>query len=103
MARRSRNEGSVHQLDGKWIAVIELPRTPAGKRIRRRRVASTKTEALRLLRDMRKELDQHGAPTDRRRSVTDAVEAYWQARQGAERSTGTFERDRWMLDTIVER
>ena len=102
MARRSRNEGSVHQLDGKWIAALELPRTPSGKRIRRRRVADTKTEALRFLREMRKELDQHGAPADRRRSVADAVEAYWQARQGAERSTGTFERDRWMLDTIVE-
>ena len=102
MARRSRNEGSVHQLDGKWIAVLELPRTPAGKRVRRRRVASTKTEALRLLREMRKELEQHGAPTDRRRSVAHAVEDYWRTRQGAERAAGTFERDRWMLDTIVE-
>jgi integrase len=65
-------------------------------------VASTKTEALRLLREMRKELEQHGAPADQRRSMVDAVEDFWRTRQGADRSAGTFERDRWMLDVIVE-
>ena len=102
MSRRSKNEGSIHELNGKWIAVIELPRRPNGKRVRRRRVASTKTEALRLLREMRKELEQHGAPVDQRRSMVDAVEDFWRTRQGADRSAGTFERDRWMLDVIVE-
>lgn len=102
MARRSKNEGSVHQLDGQWIAVVELPRTAAGRRVRRRRVAATKTEALRLLREMRSEVERNGSTADSRRSVADAVESYWQARQGAGRTDDTLERDRWMLDTITE-
>lgn len=102
MARRSKNEGSVHQLDGKWIAAIELPRTATGKRIRRRRVATTKTEALRLLREMQREIDQNGSTADSRRSIADAVESFWQTRQGAQRTADTFERDRWMLDVIED-
>ena len=102
MARRSKHEGSVHQLDGRWIAVIELPRTPGGRRVRRRRVADTKTEALRLLREMRSEIERNGSTTDSRRSVADAVESYWQRRQGAGRSAETLDRDRWMLDTITD-
>ena len=41
MARRSRSEGSVHQVDGRWVAVLELPRKANGKRVRRRRFAPT--------------------------------------------------------------
>jgi len=51
---------------------------------------------------MRNELEQSGAPSDQRRSLADAVEDFWRTRQGADRSAGTFERDRWMLDVIVE-
>ena len=102
MPRRSKHEGSVHQLDGKWIAVLELPRAASGRRVRRRRVASTRTEALKLLREMRREVDRNGTTADRRRSVSEAVESYWQARQGSGRSSETLERDRWMLDVITD-
>lgn len=102
MARRSKNEGSVHQLDGRWVAVIELPRSAAGRRVRRRRVAATKTEALQSLRDMRSEVERNGSTTDSRRSIGDAVESYWQTRKGAGRTGDTLERDRWMLDTISD-
>ena len=102
MARRSKNEGSVHELDGRWITVIELPRLASGRRVRRRRVAATKTEALRLLRQMHNEVAEHGAAADSRRSVADAVESYWQIRQGSHHTADTLERDRWMLDVIKD-
>jgi integrase len=102
MARRSSREGSVHQLGERWVAAIELPPTPTGRRVRRRRFAKTKTEALRLLREMRQDMERNGAVADNRRTVAEAIQSFWDTRQGANRRDDTFERDRWMLDMIQE-
>ena len=39
MVRRSAGEGSVYQSDSGWVAAIELPPGPSGKRVRRKRKA----------------------------------------------------------------
>lgn len=73
MARRSRDEWPVHRLGRWWVAVLELQRAPNGRRVRRRRFAATKTGALQLLREMKREVGQTGSTSDTSRSVADAV------------------------------
>lgn len=102
MARRSRHEGSVHQVDGRWVAAIELPRTGDGKRVRRRRMASTKTEAQRLLREMQQELASKGKLQDSRRTVSEAIDDYRAAQRGSEAAAATVVRKEWMLAAIEE-
>ena len=78
MARRSgTGEGSIIQTDnGRWAAVIELPRGADGKRNRRWRRARTKAEAQALLRQMRDELHRSGSIADANRTVAEAVAEY---------------------------
>ena len=102
MARRSRSEGSVHQVDGRWVAVLELPRKANGKRVRRRRFAPTKTEAIRLLRKMRAELSQYGALPDSTRRLNDTLDDFYRYREGQGLAPATLDRDRWMLQIIRE-
>ena len=71
--RRPSAEGTIFQLpDGRWAAVIDLPRHPNGRRNRRKREAPTKSQAQELLREMRREIDRFGSlpPADRRISQT---------------------------------
>jgi integrase len=51
---------------------------------------------------MRKEVEHTGAVADNRRTMNDAIESFWEARQGQDRQDDTFERDRWMLDMVQE-
>ena len=51
---------------------------------------------------MKREIEKSGATSDTRRSVSDAVDAFWDARTGSERRHKTFEHDRWMLDIILD-
>jgi len=75
VARRSANDGTVVQTaNGRWAAVIELPRSGDGKRQRRWRRARTKAEAQQLLREMRDELHRTATISNGTRTVAEAVE-----------------------------
>lgn len=77
MSRRPPAEGSVFQLpDGRWAATIDLPRQPNGRRNRRKREAPTKTEALKKLRDMRREIEDYGGLGRTDRKVSDTLDDY---------------------------
>ncbi len=60
---------------GRWVGQAELPRTPDGKRNRRRVVGKTKTAVLDKLKELHKDLDKGivpqtgGCPEFRRTSV----------------------------------
>ena len=102
MSRRSSGDGSIIQTDnGRWAAVIELPRGSDGKRTRRWRRARTKAEAQRLLREMRAELSQSGSISDATRTVAEAVDEYRALRASTQGlSDGTIEQDEWPLKLI---
>lgn len=77
MSRRPAAEGTVFQLaDGRWAAVIDLPRHPSGKRNRRKRERSTKAEALIELKAMRREIDDHGRLTRSDRRISQTLHDY---------------------------
>ncbi len=99
MSRRSPNEGSIYRTEHGWTAEVSL-RGSDGRRVRRKRRARTRTEANRLLREMKTDLAAGGLADERRR-VTEALEAYWQMRQGKGLAAKTLELDRWMLDLIA--
>jgi len=81
MARRTPNEGTVFQSkNGRWVAMIELPRQGDGKRRRRMRRARTKSEAIALLREMQEELRRSGTVARRDRTVADAIETFRSSR-----------------------
>ncbi|MGH1488209.1 MAG: site-specific integrase [Acidimicrobiales bacterium] len=102
MARRSGGEGTVIETsNGRWAAVIELPRTGNGKRQRRWRRARTKAEAQALLRKMQDELALTGAIADPQRTVGKAIAQYRQVRASTEGlSRGTLEHDKGPLNLI---
>ena len=58
-----------------------------------------RTEANRLVREMGTDLAAGGL-ADKRRRITEALEAYWKMRQGKALASKTLELDRWMLDLI---
>lgn len=81
MPKRSAGEGTVfQQSNGRWAAMLELPRSADGKRRRALRRARTQQEAKRLLREMRQELEASGTIGSARRTVSDAVAEYRSAR-----------------------
>ncbi len=94
MARRSSGEGSVFQnQQGQWIAMIELPRGPDGKRRRRLRRARTKAEAQAKLAALRDELRQTGTVADANRTISEAIETF---RSGRPESPN----DDWLLGLV---
>ncbi len=97
MVRRSNGEGSVYRSkDGSgWVAAVELPPGPEGKRVRRRRRASTKAEAQTLLRQMQGEVATHGYLGDAQRLVSDTVDTYIQLRSEQGLAAKTMELERW--------
>lgn len=103
MPRRSNGEGSVYRSkDGSgWVAALELPAVAGGKRVRRRRRASTKAEANRLLREMQKELSTHGHLGNAQRTVGEMVEAYLDLRAGKGLAPKTLELERWRAGLVV--
>ena len=97
MVRRSNGEGSVYRSkDGAgWIASLELPARADGKRVRRRRRASTKAEAQALLREMQKEVGAHGHLGDAQRLVRDTVDTYLKLRADKGLAAKTLELEVW--------
>lgn len=90
MARRSSTEGTVFQTsNGRWAAMVELPRKPDGSRNRRFRRARTQAEARRVLREMLDELHRQGGIGDGRRTVDEATEAYRLVRAGKKVAAST--------------
>ena len=95
MAKRSTQEGTVFQnRQGQWIAMIELPRGPDGKRRRRLRRARTKAEAKAKLDDLRDELRKTGTVADANRTIAEAVETF---RSGRPPSPN----DDWLLGLVL--
>lgn len=95
MARRTSNEGTVFQSkNGRWVAMIELPRQGDGKRRRRLRRARTKSEALALLREMQDELRRSGTVGRRDRTVADAIETFRSSRPPSHH-------DDWLFSLII--
>lgn len=85
--RRSSSEGTVFRLpDGRWAAVIELPRHPSGNRNRRKRETSTKAEAQALLKQMRRDLDDFGALPKLGRTMNQSLDDYTKHVLDAQRS-----------------
>ncbi len=102
MSRRSWGDGSVYRSpDGSgWIASIDLPTTGDRPRVRRKRRARTKTEAMALLRQMRADVGAHGDVGDGQRRVSDSLADYLKVRRSSGRSERTIELDQWMLRII---
>jgi len=102
MSRRSSGEGSIIQTkNGRWAAVIELPRGVDGKRNRRWRRARTKAEAQALLRQMRDEFHRSGSVADANRTVEEAVAEYRALRASTQGlSQGTLDQDEGPLNLI---
>ena len=77
MGRRSAGEGSVFKDgEGRWVAMIELPRLGDGKRRRRKRKAGTKADAQRALKEMQKELERSGTILSADRTIHDAIATF---------------------------
>lgn len=99
--RRTAGEGTVFQsANGRWVAMIELPRSPDGRRRRKLRRGRTRSEAQRYLRDVREELDRHGSVADSRRTMADAVATFAELLATKPRAKSTLTSYRWMLDLI---
>jgi len=103
MSRRSAGEGSVHRSpDGSgWVAMIELPRQGDGQRRRRKRRASTRAEAQKLLRQMRDEIRQTGTLSSTQRTIREGVESYLSVRASENLSEGAREDDTWLSGLIL--
>lgn len=103
MSRRSNGEGSVYRSkDGSgWMAAVELPPGPDGKRIRRRRRASTKAEARALLAKMKKDVETHGHLGDAQRPVRDTIDAYLRLRAEKGLAAKTLELEQWRAGLVI--
>lgn len=103
MARRSKGEGSVHRSpDGSgWVATIELPPRPDGRRIRKKRRARTKAEAQGLLRQMREDVERHGGVGDGVRTIADTIADYLVVRGSEDLAPKTLELDCWRAELII--
>jgi integrase len=76
MGRRARGDGAVYydETRGVWVGQVDLGRDPATGRRRRPKVsAPTKTEAKRLLDELRREKDDTGTVARRDRTVEQVV------------------------------
>ena len=101
--RRAATEGTVFQdSSGRWVAMLELPRRPDGRRLRKKRRGRTQAEAQRLLRAMRDEFATSATVTNARRTVDEAIGDYREAREAQGLGAGTLAQNRWQLDVIAE-
>lgn len=103
MVRRANGDGTIYRSkDGSgWIAAVELPAVAGGRRVRRRRRASTKAEAAALLREMQKELASHGHLGDAQRLVAAAVESYLKLRLEQGLAAKTIELEQWRAGIVL--
>ena len=94
MSRRGRGEGSVYRDGNAWVARIDLPIGPDGKRRQRKRKVRTKSEAHKALRELRSEADQMVDHDRAKRTVADALDEYLRV-QPSDRAPKTIEMERW--------
>jgi site-specific recombinase XerD len=84
-----------------WVARLDLPPGPNGKRRRRKRRARTKTEAIAALKQMQREVDEAINPDGARRTVAEAVASYVAVQQNTKRSPKTIQMEQWRATMIV--
>ncbi|MGH1493649.1 MAG: tyrosine-type recombinase/integrase [Acidimicrobiales bacterium] len=103
MTKRASGEGSVFQTpNGRWVAILELPRHPNGKRNRKLRRARTRSEAQRKLREMRAEYDDHGQLPAVGRKMTESVADYVEHVRGpAHQTRKVRERDELFAEAVT--
>ncbi len=78
-----------------WIARIDLPVGPDGKRRRRKRRARTKTEAFRALKELQAEVAELDNPYGLNRTVEQAVKTYLESQPKANRAAKTVVMEEW--------
>jgi len=93
--RRARGEGTVSRDGDGWIARIELPPGPNGKRRRRKRRARTKTEAHEALKALQREYGDVLNPDGANRTVAQAVDRFLADEPRRGRSEQTIYLDHW--------
>lgn len=101
MSRRGRGEGTVTKDGSGWIARIELPPGPDGKRRRRKRRTRTKAAAYEALRELQKEFEEAVNPDGANRTVAEAVENFLAVQPKANRAATTIYLDEWRAGMIV--
>jgi len=75
--RRKRGEGSVFQRsDGRWSAIVELPRAPGGKRLRKTVYGATIEVVLRRKREIEHAVDRALPIPDEKRSTGEFLD-WW--------------------------
>lgn len=103
-AKRSAGEGSIYQEpNGRWVALLELPRHPNGKRNRVKRRGRTRAEALRKIRKVREQYEQLGEIGTANRLVSETLTSYMvQVREAKRRSSTEVARDELFHRTLDE-
>ena len=102
MSRRARGEGTVLRDGDGWIARVDLPPGPNGKRRRRKRRARTKTEALQKLKELQAEVEAVANPYGMRRTVSEATRLFLDTQPKAGRSRKTIEIEESRARAIVD-
>jgi len=104
MSRKHWGDGSVYRSsDGSgWIAALELPAAGTGSRVRRKRRARTKSEAMTVLKQMRADATTHGDIGSGQRILRDSLADYLRVRRAAGRANRTIELDEWMMNIITQ-
>lgn len=100
MNRRGRGEGSLYRDGNAWVARIDLPIGPDGRRRQRKRKVRTKSEAHKALRELQSEADQMLDHDGWKRTVADAVDEYLRV-QPNDRAPKTIEMERWRGSIVV--
>ena len=101
MTRRARGEGTVVRDGDGWVARIELPPGPDGKRRRRKRRARTKSAAHEALKQLQQEHDEALNPDGASRTVAEAVAQFMEIQPTASRAAHTIYLEVWRASMIV--
>ncbi len=101
-ARRSAGEGSIFQdKNGRWVAMIELPRHPNGRRHRKLRRGRTRAEAQRKLAEMKAEIVELGSLAFNARTVAEMMDGYQQVWMARSPSRSDRQRNELFAQTIL--
>ena len=101
MSRRHRGDGAIYQEGDKWVARVELPIGPDGKRRQRKRYRSTQRAARVALKELLADQNDGIPPDVAKRTVAEAVEAF-RSIQNPDRAEITIYQENWRLDMIVQ-
>jgi len=77
---RDKGSGGLHKRksDGMWVATLELPPGPDGKRRRKQAVRKSRGDAQKRLREMRSELDDTGDMSTKSTRLSEWLDTYMQ-------------------------